>query len=147
MIRILLFLSLLYGHLYAWEKKSTLQVYRELLTSLAGSDTVKIYTADPELHSIFARSHEIKIVNVPEASDIIIVSNENAYERLHDVLQRNKQILVFATDYHLLKDHAGIIGALYWKKGRSQLLFIDSRLKEHHIELPQEYRPFIVESL
>jgi len=117
---------------------------------LPKEEKIRVYTKDKELLDIFRNSKKIIPVKTPEESDIIVVGNSAVYQKIHDLVVKQKKredVIIFATDYHLLKKYPYIIGALYWKKGRSQLLFLRPRLEKYHITLPDEYQPFIVESL
>lgn len=87
----------------------------------------------------------------PEKSDIILVTDRSTLfkimrERQWDDKKDEKPIL-FVTDYRLLEFSFDIVGAFYWKKGRSQLLFIKNRLDAYNITLPNEYKNFIVDEL
>ena len=151
-MRILLFLAFFYGHLYALERESTLKVYHNLFSALTHQEHVKVYTTDTELKRIFAEGDRVVTVNDPLLSDIVVVTNEYAYEHIKRYLSektdsKKQNLLIFTTDYHLLKEHNDIVGALYWKKGRSQLLFLAPRLKKHHITLPDSYASYIVDTL
>ena len=151
-MRILLFLTFLYGHLHALERESTLKVYYNLFSALTRQEHVKVYTTDMELKRVFAGGDRIMTVDDPTLSDIVVVTNEYAYEQLKRSLGKKPEsekqnILIFTTDYHLLKEYRDIVGALYWKKGRSQLLFLAPRLKSRHIVLPNIYTPYIVDTL
>lgn len=52
--------------------------------------------------------------------------------------------MFYNSTYHYYNE---IVGAFYWRKGRSQLLFIGKRLKNHDITLSSSYRKFIIEKL
>jgi len=84
-------------------------------------------------------------------ADIMLLTNTSM---LNDVLNHlkyvspgDKQPILFATDYHILKASKDVIGAFYWKKGRSQLLFVRKRLKAHGIILSNEYQQYIIDEL
>jgi hypothetical protein len=140
----------MYGHLFALDKKSTLKIYQQIFFSMLPKQEIKVYTKDRELLDIFKGSKKIVPVDDPEKSDIVIVGNSYTYKKIYNLIVNQKKredVIIFATDYHLLKEYPYIVGALYWKKGRSQLLFLKPRLKKYHITLPDEYQQFIVESL
>jgi len=151
-MRIVLFLVFFYGHLYALDRESTLKIYHNLFSALTHHEYVKVYTTDPELRSIFAKGEKVTAVDDPFKSDVVVVSNASAYEQLQRYFAKNadrnrENLLIFATDYHLLKEHHDIVGALYWKKGRSQLLFLTPRLKRYHVTLPDSYTLYMVDTL
>jgi hypothetical protein len=112
---------------------------------------INVYTDDKEYINVFASSKRMFLSRKPEKSDIILITNKSTLfrimrERQWTVDKEEKPIL-FVTDYRLLKFSFDIVGAFYWKKGRSQLLFIKNRLDAYSITLPNEYKNFIVDEL
>ena len=105
-----------------------------------------VYTIDKELRAVFSKSKIITLVNQVEKSDIVLLSNAGEYRKIKSKVLGNKNIL-FTTDYRLLKKSDEIVGAFYWKKGRSQLLFVHKRLVKNDIQLPSKYNTFIVDEL
>lgn len=139
-------MTLLYGQLFALDKQSTLNIYHDMFLALTSKHMVSVYTEDSEIRNVFVLSKRITLTNKLENADIILITNEEVLEK---VLHRgigNKAIL-FGTQYRLLKSSQKIVGAFYWKKGRSQILFIKERLNAHHIHLPPKYKEYIVENL
>ena len=135
MRKIVILLFLLYGHLYALERKSTLKMYHSIFAALSQKTPVNVYTNDEEYRDVFKHSKNISLSDKLEEADIVLVTEERA---LNTILyrvnkDRDKKPIIFVTNYHFLKISNKIVGAFYWRKGRSQLLFIKSRLKEHNI--------------
>ena len=149
MKKILVLLVLFYGHLFALEKGSTLKVYHEIFMSVLHKEKVKVYTSAKELKEVFRTSPEIVLVNDPDLADIVVVDTDRSYQDVlkHMDMQQQNKIPFFATHYQLLTAYDNVIGALYWKKGRSQLLFVKPRLERFGIILSSEYKPFIVDEL
>jgi len=149
-MRALLIFMVLWGHLYAMDTRSTLNLYQDLLSALVPKQVIKVYVPDRELHDVFTHSVTLVPVSQPQEADIMIVPNKTVYERIISKLASQKVSkfpLLFGTDYHLLTAYPDVIGALYWRKGRSQLLFINSRLKKYGISLPDKYRKYSVDTL
>ena len=151
MRKIFILLILLYGHLYALERESTLNMYHQIFSALVSKPIINVYTDDTEYKEVFVYSEKIVLSEKPEKSDIVLITNEAT---LDFVLRRNrvssstnKKPILFVTNYRFLKKSADIIGAFYWRKGRSQLLFIKNRLDKYGIILPPEYKDFSVDTL
>jgi len=149
--KIFILLILLYGHLYALERESTLKMYHQIFSALVSKPMINVYTNDKEYKKVFAYSKRMILSNVPEKSDIILITDEST---LHSVLRKNRieqstneKPILFVTNYRFLKRSTDIVGAFYWRKGRSQLLFIKNRLDEYNITLPKEYEDFLVDAL
>ena len=150
MKKVLILLILFYGHLYALDRESTLKMYHKLLFSLSPKAIVSVYVDDDEYRKIFSFSKRIQLINEPKNADIALITNEMTFRKVlgeRRNIRIGKKPILFATDYRFLKRSDDIIGAFYWRKGRSQLLFIKDRLDRHHIVLPREYKDFLVDEL
>jgi len=151
--KILILLILWYGHLYALEQESTLKIYHQIFSAMVVKPSIRVYTNNKEYKKVFAHSKRIVLVDDPEASDIVLITNRSALfkiireQKWINGKENGEQPILFTTDYRLLKYSFDIAGAFYWKKGRSQLLFIKNRLDAHHIDLPSEYQKFTVDEL
>ena len=126
-------------------------MYHQIFSALVSKPMINVYTDDKEYRKVFATSKRMVSSGDPEKSDIILITNREALfqimrERQWTVAKDEKPIL-FVTDYRLLKNSFDIVGAFYWRKGRSQLLFIKNRLNAYNITLPDEYKDFQVDTL
>jgi len=126
-------------------------MYHGIFTALSSKASISVYTNDKEYRDVFIHSKKIVLSNTLEESDIALVTEERT---LKDILYANninrnfdKKPIIFVTNYHFLKISEEIVGAFYWRKGRSQLLFIKNRLKQHNIILPKAYQSFMMDEL
>ncbi len=151
MKKILVLFIFLYGHLFALDKESTLNLYQHVFSALSSAHPVFVYVEDPEYKAVFADADTMVLAKRMEEADVILITNRRMFDKvLHQKdlhLYQDKKTLLFATDYHILKDSKEVVGALYWKKGRSQLLFVKNRLKALGIVLSGEYHKYIIEAL
>lgn len=140
---------LLLGQLHALERESTLKMYGVIFEALGLKAPIHLYVNDKEYRSVFRHSPDIELVDVFEKSDIVLVTTEEALELARRKKGQNPEgkPIVFATDYHFLKSCEKAVGAFYWRKGRSQLLFLKKRLERHHITVPKRYDQFVIDEL
>jgi len=131
---------------HALDRDSTLKIYQDIFTSLSAKQVVSVYTLDSEYQSIFKQATKLHLVYSPEISDIILITNISGLDTLKTLTDRKKSPVIFVTEYQMLKKSEKIVGAIYWRKGRSQLLFLKNRLEKNNIMLPQKYHKFIVEN-
>jgi len=149
--RLVLFLFLgAYGLLYATDIKSTLKVYNKLFSILVPKkQTVHVYVDDPVYRDIFSRTDNIAFATDFGDADLVLVTDPDilrqyrSWKKTHPL----SSAVLFATKYSLLEANKDVVGALYWRKGRPQLLFLLPRLKAHHIRLPDEFSNYAVTSL
>ena len=151
MRKIFILLILLYGHLYALEKESTLKMYHQIFSALVSKPMIHVYTDDKEYRKVFSTSKRMVLSADPEKSDIILITNQSTLLKImrerRSTVERDEKPILFVTDYRILKKSSDIVGAFYWRKGRSQLLFIKNRLDDYNITLPKEYEDFMVDEL
>lgn len=136
--------------LYALDEKSTLKVYDKLLSVLIPQkNTIHVYVSDQEYKNALKKEKKIVFVDRFEDADFILLSDESTLEQYKQYRKRHPEhtALVFATKYRFLKNCHDAVGALYWRKGRSQLLFIAPRLKHYNITLPPSFEKFEIEAL
>ena len=144
MKKVLFFLILFCWHLHALEVKSTLKIYHDIFTSITHKEHYTVYTDKKTYREVFAKSNRIRLTNDPSTADILLITQKDTLKKLQN---RPIKGLLFTTKYNLLDNTEDIIGAFYWRKGRSQLLFIRKRLKAHGISLPPKYTQYIIDTL
>ena len=150
MKKALLLLTVLYGHLYASDTQSTLKIYHKIFSALVDKEKIAIYTVDRELRDVFSHSKKIVLSNEPEYADIVLLTNSGVYSKVHKKLlsyNGSTKPILFSTHYRLLEESDDVVGAFYWRKGRSQLISLKNRLGKHNIHLPEKYKVFIVDGL
>jgi len=130
----------------AWDKESTVKLYHHLFHSMIQHETIKFYTQNREYATVFAHAEHFVLVDKAEDADIVLLTSKKEIEKLKNTILPKNTIL-FTTSYRLLKTNDDIVGAFYWRKGRSQLLFIRERLEKKNIHLPQSYRKYIIGEL
>lgn len=148
MKKLLLIFIIIQAYLYGLDTKSTLNIYHEIFTSLLSQKPMIVYTKNKELSHVFKTSNKIVLSDNIKNATIILVTSQSDLIFIEKRLRNDiSHSIIFATDYRLLKKSKYIIGAFYWKKGRSQLLFIKRRLYKHNIHLPDKYRGYMVDEL
>jgi hypothetical protein len=141
----LLLLLILPWALWAMDDASTLKLYSRIISELA-SPKAKVFVDSEELAEVLKKSFEI--VSEPVQADIAIVTSEKEAKKLAGKIATMPcKPVVFATSYRLMKDYDFIVGALFWKKGRAQLLFIKKRLERCELDLSKDLRRYTVDEL
>lgn len=135
---------------YALERVSTLSVYEGVFSALTKRTPIYVYTKDKEYQDVFKYSKKIILTQRLEKADIAFITQKSTLEEVLKEMKKNKKLKIlklFVSKYRLLKYSDEVLGASYWRKGRSQLLFIKSRLEKHFIKLPKTYHNFTVDEL
>jgi hypothetical protein len=146
--KILILFVFCYGQLVALEKESTLKIYHHIFAAMTSPKSILVHVQDKEYIDVFKYSKKIRLTKGVDGSDIVLITSKTM---LRDVLNdsdfSHDRPILFATDYHFLKKSKDLVGAFYWKKGRTQLIFIRSRLRKHNIVLPDEFEKYTIEEL
>ncbi|MEN8728082.1 MAG: hypothetical protein ABF276_09015, partial [Sulfurovum sp.] len=131
--------------------ESALKMYHGIFTALSSKTSFNVYTNDKEYRDVFRHSKRIFLSDKPEESDIVLITEERTLNNVLSTMNKNldifKKPIIFVTNYQFLKISDEIAGAFYWRKGRSQLLFIKKRLEQYDITLPEEYQKFMIDEL
>jgi len=133
------------------DRESTLNIYHGIFHALFANRQVSVYTLDRAYRDVFKDSPKISISETLENSDIALITDERT---LNDVLYTmngntdySKKPMLMVTNYKFVKVSDKIVAAFYWRKGRSQLLFIKKRLEQYDTILPEEYQKFMIDEL
>jgi hypothetical protein len=126
-------------------------MYHSIFAALSSKASIAVYTNDKEYRDVFSHSKRIFLSDKLEEADIVLITDErtlsNVLYRVKVNTNMEKKPILFVTNYHFLDKSDDILGAFYWRKGRSQLLFIRDRLQEYNITLPKEYKNFMIDEL
>jgi len=57
---------------------------------------------------------------------------------------KNSPKMTIVGSYSELKTNRGSIGAIYLKKGRTQIMFVDERLKKEGLKLSSKYKKYLI---
>lgn len=146
MKKIIIVLIFLFGQLHALEPNSTLKLYHHLFSSFSLKKSVSVYVEDNAYKNIFLKSSYIHLVqDIGEADFILLTTNAMLKKLKNKALP--KETIVITDNYTYMEQWSGVVGAFYYRKGRSQFLFLKPRLDEHNITLPLEYDKYIVDEL
>ena len=119
------------------------KILEKISVDISKKDKVNVFVLGYNPKYLKRYSKVFKVVQECSVADIII-----AKENDDNVLsQCPKNIPGIALNYVLLKEDEIFIGALFWYKGRPNLVFIKSRLEKFHIRLPKSYSKFIEERI
>lgn len=135
---------------HALDEESTLKLYEKLLSVLVPQKTsIQVYISDPDYRDAFKKEGKVVLVERLADADFVLLTDYPTLERYRQFHKTHPEHspVIFTTKYRLLKDCTDAVGALYWRKGRSQLLFIAPRLKLHDIVLPPAFKKFAIEAL
>lgn len=106
---------------------------------LLPNKNINIYIKDPDYAKISEIITSINIVSNCQSANFIIIKNS---EQLPSRCDKEHKI-IFVTSYMAYKNTKCATGAIFWQKGRLNLIFKADKLKDLSIKLPKSYEKYI----
>jgi len=79
---------------------------------------------------------KLNIVNNCESANLIIIENSN-------ILKECKNKKIFVLKYDLLAEIKTSFGALFWKKGRPNIIILEPRINQQSIKIKDKLNPYL----
>ena len=98
------------------------------LSNLKGNKTISFFNANSQINL----SGKIRLSSLNSADIVLFASKEHASK------------ITIVNSYKKLKLNKNSIGAIYLKKGRTQIVFIKERLSSHGLKLSSKFKKHIV---
>lgn len=109
------------------------KIIEKIVVDIAKKSNPKVCVVDYPASNIQQYSSVLVLTNCSQA-DIIISSSEK-------VNDHNKPIILIGSQNF---GDGDVIGSIFWRKGRPQIIFIEKNIKKFDIQLPEEYRKYIL---
>ncbi len=113
---------------------------------VAGLNVDKVSEALADLKSV--RSNRVlKFFNDNKSIKLTKRIKFTSLEKANIILFPKKKIknkMLIVDSYRALQNNKNSIGAIYLKKGRTQIIFIEERLKKNGLALPKSYNKHIL---
>ncbi len=138
LITMLLAFSISFAEINDKEIKFEAKLIDSIAKALFKKEKLYVYTYGKEAEKVIKYSKFlIKKDNIDEV-DFILASNKiNSNKNL-----KNTQKPIIGMKYFLLKDE-NVIGAIFWHKGRPNIVFIKKRLNKFNIKPPKTLEKYI----
>jgi hypothetical protein len=110
-----------------------------MLNAVSNHKGFSIYTNNQKLKNILPAEQIIFVENCTSA-DLAILEKSKIEENCSNVS-------IITLEYDLLKKYPNSIGSFFWQKGRPNIIFIKSRLKNQNIILDRAFDEFVEENI
>lgn len=118
---------------FANELEITTQIIDKISHALIQKNVIKVEAVGDKEKQIIAQSTSMKNVNDCNEADMVLTQTTLTC----------KDKIVFFTRYKTFKKNPQAIGAMFWQKGRPNIIFRKKVLQRYHIALPQEFNKYI----
>jgi hypothetical protein len=138
LLRVLLFLLAFIIPAFSHPNPDYIEVkfIEKILVDMADRQSVDVCVVNYDVNKVLNYSTYLRITKC-ENADFMIIGKDSGE------VDYNKPAIVFGED--LIRKVKNAVGAIYWRKGRLQLIFIKGRLDRYRIQLPGEYRRYLID--
>ncbi|MDD2653436.1 MAG: hypothetical protein PHX44_10365 [Sulfurimonas sp.] len=137
-----LFLLLLVLTLFANDKDIIqAQILEKIIQNLSTNQKVVVWSDNREIIKEFNKKGNIATTQDCHLASIIILEDKKSLEK--ELCKK----AVFVLDYALLSEIPHSFGSMFYKKGRPNIVIINSRIKEQNIKISKELEPYLEEKI
>ena len=133
-----IFLSSLFAHSTTHNQALILE---KIFNDITINKELKLWSDNKKLLNEIKEHHKFTIVEKLNDANIIILENKNS------ITKKCLSKYIFVLKYKLLTEIPRSFGALFWKKGRPNIVIIKPRAKAQSIKLSEELEPYIEEKV
>lgn len=140
-----LFLSLIFFAtvIFASDKSDNLQIkiLEKIITEITVNKEMKVWSDNKNILRMLKEHNKLKTTDNCEEATIIILQEHNK------LISACSSRAIFVLNYKLLSDIPQSFGALFWKKGRPNIVIIKSRIKAQSIQVSNDLNPYLEEKV
>lgn len=122
-------------------QKIKAQILEKILLGLNQNQIIRVWSDNKDLSSYLNKNKHFIVVNQCEASDILIIQNQP------NIPKECKDKKIFVLNYDLLSKIPNSFGALFWKKGRPNIVLLEPRIKKSNLKISKELQPYLEERI
>ncbi|MDQ1263007.1 MAG: hypothetical protein QG559_8 [Campylobacterota bacterium] len=117
------------------------QILEKVFKNISLNKELVLWCDDKNLLSAFKEDSAFKTAQTPESATLLILNDKQALPKSI----QNKA--VFALDYTLLKELPQSFGAMFWKKGRPNIVIIAPRAKNQNILISENLDSYVEDAV
>ncbi|QFR43783.1 hypothetical protein CVO_01960 [Sulfurimonas sp. CVO] len=117
------------------------QILEKIFTNISIQDELIIWSDNKNLLFEFKESTSLKTSSTCEDSSLIIL------DKKQNLKKSCYKKTIFVLDYSLLKEIPRSFGAMFWKKGRPNIVILKPRIKEQSIKVSNKLDKYIEEKI
>ncbi|MEA2111181.1 MAG: hypothetical protein U9P71_03930 [Campylobacterota bacterium] len=140
-MRILLLSILSALLLSASDTNHQVKILEKIVSEISINKQVKIWSDDKEILYALKNSKKFKTVTECYRASFIILKEKKNLSKVCD------SVHIFVLNYKLLSDIPQSFGALFWKKGRPNIVIIEPRIQRQNIQITTNLKPYLEEKV
>ena len=118
-----------------------IRILEKILSEISIDKELSVWSDNKMIIDELKNNQQLNTSNSCEDADILILQKK---ENLTD---RCKSKCIFVLNYNHLSEIKQSFGALFWKKGRPNIVIIEPRLKKQNITISKNLEPYLEEKV
>jgi len=115
------------------------KILEKIFTDISTPKKLKIWSDDKKLLNELKDHSILNMVDNICDSNLVIIKNKK------HLSQKCKADFIFVLKYNLLNEIPQSFGAMFWKKGRPNIVIIEPRIDAQHISISKDLEPYLEE--
>ena len=117
--------------------KHQIKILEKIMSEISIDKQIMIWSDNPKITSELKNNTKfIGGDNCEEATVIILENKKN-------LTTKCEKKYIFVLNYRLLSDVSQSFGALFWKKGRPNIIILEPRIKSQSIKISKNLEPYL----
>ena len=133
---LILFLPLL---LSAFDNITAGKIFDKIFQAMADKPQVKIYSSNDIYKKVVITAPSLTLAESCKEADIILVNS------MKEIPKECEGKVFFTTSNRVFENFDNAVGAFYWDRGHIRIKFLQSRLDNHNLKLPDTFNKYIEE--
>jgi len=115
------------------------KILEKVLSDISTPKKLKIWTDDIKILNELKDHKVLNMVNHICDSNLVIIKNKKHLSK------DCKADFIFVLKYNLLNEIPNSFGAMFWKKGRPNIVIIEPRINKQNISISKDLEPYLEE--
>ena len=118
-----------------------IKILEKIITEISVNKEMKVWSDNKNILRSLKEHNKVKTTDNCEDATIIILQEHS------NLINICSSRAIFVLNYKLLSDIPQSFGALFWKKGRPNIVIIKSRIKAQSIQVSNNLNPYLEEKV
>jgi len=137
-----LFLSILSALLLSASSVThQVKILEKIISEISLKKQITIWSDDRDILAQLEDNNRFKTTKHCQNATMIILRDKK------ELLPECSQADIFVLNYELLSEVPQSFGALFWKKGRPNIVILEPRIKAQKIKITQNLKPYLEEKI
>jgi hypothetical protein len=118
-----------------------IKLIEKIILEVSINKKMEVWSDNKEIFDELTKHNKLVMASRCEESTIIILEDKN------NLTKECSSKHIFVLNYKLLSEAPQSFGALFWKKGRPNIVIIKSRIKAQSIQISNDLKPYLEEKV